>query len=359
MSIGLGKSYQHAGLNRVGAYLEPSRTKGPPADRNVCSTLAKPNEIWRRVTGIFPGVKQTAKARKRGLKLLTLKISERVRRAAQGTEPRASASGGLEISVVNDWEFEAATWTRVLNCGVTVEELCVELGCRRHILNALLKEYCGMNVSDFLDGLKFSRLKSAMHVRLREAAAELWGFPGSYVAVKLMNGGLSQRREDAKNGKNGGGKRSRYFQTRPQDLFEESRDEERVRRVTELCAMMRCDFHLESWAISLGYESGAKLKCACLNVLGRTLEKLERALAAEVVQFYFCAEDRQLREIACSDRLSVEVGRARELYHGSDEVPAPPFLDEYAKYEGLKARWLSKLWELFNGEYGAEQKNCT
>jgi hypothetical protein len=206
-----------------------------------------------------------------------------------------------------------------------------------------------MSAGDFLDGLKFSRLRAAMNVRLREAAAELWGFPGSYVAVKLMNGGLSQRREDAKNGKNGERKRSRYFQTRPEELFEESRGEERVRRVAELCAMLRLDFHLESWVISLGYENGAKLKRACLNVCGRTLERLERTLAAEVVQFYFCAEDRQLREIACSDVLSVEVGRARELYHGDDEKPVPPFEDEYAKFEELKAEWLSRMWDVFNG----------
>jgi hypothetical protein len=78
----------------------------------------------------------------------------------------------LEISLVNDWEFESATWARVLNCGVTVESLCVELGCSRHVLTSLLKEHCGMSAGDFLDGLKFSRLKSAMHVRLREAASE-------------------------------------------------------------------------------------------------------------------------------------------------------------------------------------------
>ena len=113
--------------------------------------------------------------------------------------------------------------------------------------------------------------------------------------------------------------------------------------------MLRRDFHLESWAISLGYENGAKLKRACLNVLGRTLEKLERALAMEVVQFYFCAEDRELREIALRDDGSVITGRARELYHGDDAKPEEPFVDEYAKFEELKAEWLSRMWNVFNG----------
>ena len=210
-----------------------------------------------------------------------------------------------------------------------------------------------MSASEFLDGLKVSRLKAGLVERLREAATELWGFPGSYVGVKLINGGLSQRREDAKNSRRGegangrrGDKRSTFFPTRPEELFDESRGEERVRRVAELCEMMRRDFNLESCAVHAGYESGAKLKRACLNVFGRTLAQMERLLASEVVQFYFCAEDRALREIACSDVLSVEVARARELYHGDDEKPVAPFEDEYAKFEELKAEWLSRMREL-------------
>jgi hypothetical protein len=359
MSIGFGRSFQYVGLNRLGAYQEVSRDKGPCADKSVGATNAdaadKPNEIWRRVTGIFPGVKQSAKERKRGLKLLTLKIQDRVKRATstaetqrrgeqRETEPRASASGGLEISLVSDWEIEAASWTRVQNCGVSIEAMCVEMGCSRARLTSLLKEYCGMSASEFVDGVKFSGLKAAMMGRLREAATELWGFPGSYVAVKLSTDGVSQRREDAKNGKR---KESKYFITRPEELFKESRADQRVRRVSEICAMLRSDFDLESWAISAGYESGAKLKRACLNVLGRTLEKLERSLAAEVVQFYLCAEDRQLREIALCDDGSVITGRARELYHGDDAKPEAPFEDEYAKFEELKAEWLARLWDVF------------
>jgi len=210
-----------------------------------------------------------------------------------------------------------------------------------------------MSAGEFVDGLKFSSLKRALAHRMREAAFELWGFPGSFIAVKLMNGGLSQRREGAKNsGTDGSGegakgrrgdKRSRYFLTRPEELFEECRSDERARRIGELCAMLRADFDLESWAISAGYASGAKLRRACLNVCGRTLAQIERALASEVVQFYLCAEDRELRAMACSDVLSVEVARARELYHGDDAKPEPPFVDEWSKFEELKAEWLSKL----------------
>ena len=91
------------------------------------------------------------------------------------------------------------------------------------------------------------------------------------------------------------------------------------------------------------------MKRACLNVFGRTLAQIERQLAGEVVQFYFCAEDRALREIARRDDGSVIVGRARELYHGSEDIPEAPFVDEYAKFEELKAEWLSRMWDVFNG----------
>jgi hypothetical protein len=82
-------------------------------------------------------------------------------------------------------------------------------------------------------------------------------------------------------------------------------------------------------------------------VFGRTLAQIERALATEVVQFYLCAEDRELRAIACSDRLSVEVARARELYHGDEAKPEAPFVDEWAKFAELKAEWLSRMWDEF------------
>jgi AraC-like DNA-binding protein len=351
MSIGFGKSFQYAGLNRAGVFMEPAKEKGPSADRNVCSTNpttnSKPNEIWRRYTGIFEGKEISANHRKRGLRILARKISERVRRATLESEPRASASVGLEISLVLDWDFEAATWTRTLNCGISVEALCVELGCTRARLTSLLKEHCGMSAGEFLDGLRFSRLKAGLVTRLREAATELWGFPGSYAAVKVCSEFDSALRHEDTKARNGN--ESKYFRNRVEEMFEESRGEERVRRVTELCAMLLRDFDLESCAVRSGYESGAKLKRACLNVFGRTLAQIERALASEVVQFYLCAEDRELRAIACSDRLSVEVGRARELYHGDDAKPEAPFVDEYAKFEELKAEWLSRMWDVFNG----------
>jgi hypothetical protein len=39
------------------------------------------------------------------------------------------------------------------------------------------------------------------------------------------------------------------------------------------------------------------------------------------------------------------------LYHGDDPNPEPPFVDEYAKFEELKAEWLSRMWNVFNGKF--------
>jgi hypothetical protein len=136
---------------------------------------------------------------------------------------------------------------------------------------------------------------------------------------------------------------------RPEEMFAESRADERARRIGELCERLRIDFDLESWAVNCGFASGAKLKRACLNVAGRSLHQIEKVLASEVVQFYLCAEDRELREIACEDGMSVLVSRAREIYHASEEKPAPPFVDEWAKFEELKAEWLSRMKDVFNG----------
>jgi hypothetical protein len=341
MSVGLGKSYQCVGLNRLGAYLSVAKTKGPPADKSVCATVEKPNEIWRRITGIYPGVKQTAQERKRGLRILARRIQERVGRGGRGMAATEVATTN-RLSLADDWTVRPEAWARVKCSGVSIEGLCVELGCTHARLTMLLKEYSSLSASEFIDGLNFVSLKQALTTRLRETAEAMWGYPGSFVAFKLSTDGTGE-------GANGtrSEKRSRYFHTRPEELFEESRTDERERRVGELCDRLRFSFDLESLAISAGYASGAKLKRACLNVLGKTLREIERMLAAEVVQFYLCAEDRELREIASREKLNATVARARELYHGSDDAPVPPFVDEWAKFEELKAEWLSRMRDMF------------
>src|SRR4051812_33893945 len=131
MSIGFGKSYQKAGLNRLGAYLSVANTKGPPADRNVCPTnIEKPNEIWRRYTGIFPGVELETWQRKRGLRILARRVRERIVRECGGTAATEVATT-KKLSLAAEWEFAAEDWVRVREEGISVEAVCVELGCSR------------------------------------------------------------------------------------------------------------------------------------------------------------------------------------------------------------------------------------
>jgi hypothetical protein len=127
-----------------------------------------------------------------------------------------------------------------------------------------------------------------------------------------------------------------------EDYANESPFEERARRIGELVARMREGFDLEEWAVEAGFANGAKLKKAVLNVMGRTLKSLERMLAAEVVRYYICAEEKVLREIARRPECG-RVARARWLYHKSEAAPTEPFLDEWSKAEELTPEWLEKM----------------
>jgi hypothetical protein len=97
---------------------------------------------------------------------------------------------------------------------------------------------------------------------------------------------------------------------------------------------------MEEWAVEAGFASGARLKKAVLNVMGRTLKSLERMLAAEVVRYFICAEEKVLRDIACRAECGT-VARARWLYHKSEDAPTEPFLDEWSKAEELTPEWLA------------------
>jgi hypothetical protein len=82
-------------------------------------------------------------------------------------------------------------------------------------------------------------------------------------------------------------------------------------------------------------------------VLGRSLRSIGRALAAEVVRYYLCAEDKALREVACGSD-SVRVARARWAYDQSEVAPTEPFLDEWSKAEAFARDWL----EWMRGAFG-------
>ena len=107
---------------------------------------------------------------------------------------------------------------------------------------------------------------------------------------------------------------------------------------------------MEDWAARVGFANAARLKRACLNVVGRSLRAIERAFAEEVVRYYICAEDKVLREMACRDEENnPRVIRARWVYAKTEDAPREPFLDEWSKAEELASEWLAEMRSAFGG----------
>ena len=368
--MGFGNSHQKTGLNWPGRYKQRTglgcRVSGVGADA-VCE-----HAKWRRITGITNAVEGvlTAKERKAGLKRLVERIkafttentettegnSKSETRNSKQTENGETERPGIgcrvsgfgnddatELSLMTPFGRAVEEWVGA--AGNSIESLCVELQISRARLTMLTKEYCGLTVQELVDGFKIRRVKRGLVERLREAAERLWGMPGSFVAWKT-EGYIPQRHRGTENGKGSGfgmRKRSKYFRMRPEDYAAEERGDERARRIEELAAELRRDFDAEDWAARVGFASGARLKRACLNVLGRSLRALERALAAEVVRYYLCAEDKVLRQVACGDDSNPRVIRARWIYGKSEDPPTEPFLDEWSKAEAFARDWLERM----------------
>jgi len=400
--MGFGISHQKAGLNRPGKYKEWCREKaiaeawrawvqrkgrtGVGCGVSGVGNNAAEHAKWRRITGITAAHEacMTAKERRRGLKRLVAWIENRIQNGTDvsgqlsvvsgdpspgvrfahvrplpgggegktrghGDAEKGAGSGyrvsGIgqrtetELSLMTPFGRAVEEWARPGNEGRSVENLCVELQISRARLTMLTKEYCGLTVQELMDGFKVRKLKSALVERLREAAQELWGLPGTFAAWKTdgyrVSGFGFRERQTAK--------QSRYFRMRPEDYACEERGDERARRIGELVVALRRNFDLEDWAARVGFASGARLKRACLNVLGRSLRALERAMAEETVRYYICAEDKVLRQVACGDDNNPRVARARWIYGRSEDAPKEPFLDEWSKAEELARDWLDKM----------------
>jgi len=346
--MGFGISQQKAGLNWPGRYREWCREravvdawrawvqrKRTGFGSRVSGVGNGQHAKWRRITGITAAVEGvlTAKERRAGLKRLVERIKALATEHTENTERKQESE---EVSLMQPWDIDADGWARA--AGNSIEGLCVELQISRARLTMLTKEYCGLTAQELVDGFKIRRVKLGLVERLREAAESLWGMPGSFAAWKTdgyrVSGFGFRERQTAK--------RSRYFRMRPEDYACEGRGEERLRRIEELVECMRRNFDLEDWAARVGFASGARLKRACLNVLGRSLRAIERALAEEIVRYYVCAEDKVLRQVACGEE-SARVARARWIYHRSEDAPKEPFLDEWSKAEELARDWLDRM----------------
>jgi len=275
------------------------------------------------------------------------------------------------FGVLGEWSRETTDWARVRAAGVSVEQICERLGLSRSRLTRLTREYCSLTAQEVVDGVRVRRLKPVLIARLRNAARELWGAPGYYAAFKCEGymdcegrtnptpgsspfhgegGTASTASSDAgESGRALARPRSRFFRSRGENLFGELPFEERTRRVQELVERALHGLDVECLAAHAGFSSSARMRRACLTVTGRTLTQLQRLLAADIVEYYLCAEEKALRELALRVDTSVPVYRARELYHGREEPPTAPFLDRWSAAEFAIPEWLARMGEVLAG----------
>jgi len=371
--MGLMNSHQDVGLNRMGVFLQTARTKANPSSgsslfhREGNTTPQKKNEPWRRISDLVGANAETSdpKVRKRCVRKLVAWMKRKCDAASTQRDELPPA-----IGVFTSWDGEVGSWRRAACGGRSVESLCVQLGISRARLTGLTKESFGLSAGEIVDGFKIAGLKKFLVGQLREAACRLWGVPGSFAVYRCHfarrdEGVLSQEMEEERMValralKGAGGtpaphkqrrdKRARYFRTRAEEFFGVMAGEEERLRVNELLGMLELhrdenDWRIEAFAMRLGFESAQKFRRACLNVMGRTLEQLERILAHEIVTYYLAAEDRELRTLAMRD--DVLGFRAREIYGDSEDLPREPFLDRWSAHEAGKPEWLEKMREEF------------
>lgn len=260
-------------------------------------------------------------------------------------------STGRDRMIQAEWDWDVKSWERVRQDGFSVEAICASLGISRWKLTQLIKEHCNLTANELLDGFKLKHLKAFLLERLRTAARQLWGPPGHYAAYKTegflnCEGDRAKVLEGTERAEHGV-KKSAYFRTKPVDLFNERPEDERARRVGELMKRMRRDFDLESWAVSAGFASAGRLKRALLMVLGKSLQQVEKALATELFDYYRCAEDRELRNLALREKTSTAVFRAREMYHGKEDPPKEPFLDGWSAALFGEKDWVERMMMAF------------
>jgi hypothetical protein len=250
-----------------------------------------------------------------------------------GGEDAATTAGGTPaLRMLASWDVGVEKWERVRADGFSIEALCARLGISHGRLSQLTKEFCNLSAQELVDGFKLRGSKNFLIGRFRSAAWQLWGRPGAYAEYKV-EGFLDCE----------GRKRSEFFRFHREDASGETEAEERFRRIGELVARMQRDLDLSSWAIECGFASGSKLKRACLTVFGRTLEQIERLFAVEVVDYFLCAEDRELRRLAQRDPVTPALFRARIFYHNSEETPMEPFADRWSLAEFAARGWLEGM----------------
>jgi hypothetical protein len=372
--MGFGISYQKVGINRCGKFVEPCRTKGPknltpspsPFHGEGRTATQKLNEPWRRISDLVGANAETRdpKIRRRCARKLVSWIQRKWE--AEYSKTRGEAK---KIQLTQGWDWDVGKWRCVDRGGLSLEGICFRLGMQTRALDSLLRETMKISGQELLDGFCVRGLRGCLIGQLRLAAQKLWDSPGEFAKKRCMRPHPPTPSPFHGEGENGdppwsplikGGKtaaalrapkRSRYFRTQAWEFLGLQDGEEEFIRVRELLGKLdevrgENDFSLEAFAVSLGFGSVKSFRRACLNVMGRTLEQLERVLAKEVVDYYLAAEDRVMREICLrEDQFGM---RALEIYCGdAEKVPDEPFCDRWSTWEQCNPEWVAAMREQF------------
>ena len=344
-------AHQNAGLNRCDAYAKPSRYKADRRDEPA--TPAKKNEPWRRHSGITLANEctLTRKERRKGLRRLMRWIVKFVKRE----EKRASdfllahPRTELQLLTMESRAEDVGSWDCARNGAVSLPRLCEKLSLSAAKLTQLTQEIQNISGGELLDGLKLRRLRGVLLEQFKAAAFSIWGSPGALAQQRCFGMGTDTRSLEAcaTKGRRDAGSPSGLDAWAAQ---EETPAAELARRTAEL---------LDAWDerqrggidtplfLRMNFPSRAKLDRACVVVYGKTLRQTLNQAAREFVEFYLCAEDKVLRDLACKDEELAGVLRARWLYHRSDEAPEPPFLDRWSCAKTFRTMWLMALCKEF------------
>jgi len=344
-------AHQNAGLNRCDVYTKPSRYKAD--QREEPAPRAKKNEPWRRHSGITLANEDslTRKERRKGLRRLVRWIVKFVKREEKRASDRLLTHRRTELQLLNmeSRAEDVNSWECARNGAVSLARLCEKLGLSAAKLTQLTQEIQNVSGGELLDGLKLRRLRGVLLEQFKAAAFSIWGSPGALSQQRCFvlphdraqNARATKGRRDA-------GDPSRRDAGGPSGLDcwaeqEETPAAELARRTQEL---------LDAWDqrqrggsdtplfLRMNFASRAKFDRACVIVFGKTLRQTLTKAAREVVEFYLCAEDKVLRDLACKDEELPGVLRARWLYHRCDEAPEEPFLDRWSCMKKFRTQWL-------------------
>jgi len=333
----------------AGAY----RAANCPVGKEVNPEL-KENEPWRRITGItvLQEAHMDVKERRAGLRDLVRWIREftiddlrltigagsakaSARAAAYSMDGYDGENAPSEVKLFSsDFTDEDEIWASEGRSVELIFRICTELNITRNKLTELIKEVRGVSATELIDGFRINCVKHALSERVKLHARELWMAPGLYANVLISDERLHVY----------GGGNSDYFvdpdeKWRRRELWETRAERKELLLAEYDAGWRRGDSSRDGFACGLGFRNFGELNRACLNTYGKSARQVVWDLCGEIIDYYLAREIETVRELACCERVTPGVARARYLYRGDTARP-----------EGDGAR-VSALWDALDGDW--------